>query len=64
MHAALRYPLLIMHDGQNLFNDSTSFGGVSWRCKETMDELIGDEKIQEVVIVGIDNTPRRIDEYT
>ncbi len=25
--------VLVMHDGQNLFNDSTSFTGVSWHCQ-------------------------------
>ena len=30
-----------MHDGQNLFNDRTSFLGVSWRCQDTVDRLVG-----------------------
>jgi hypothetical protein len=31
------YPALVMHDGQNLFNESTSFAGVAWRCQDTVD---------------------------
>jgi len=53
-----------MHDGQNLFNDSTSFGGNSWRCQDTVDTLVNEGGMQEIIIVGIDNTPDRIDELT
>ncbi|MBK9032337.1 MAG: alpha/beta hydrolase [Myxococcales bacterium] len=31
------YPVLYMHDGQNLFDPSTAFGGVEWRVDETLD---------------------------
>jgi predicted alpha/beta superfamily hydrolase len=58
------YPVLVMHDGQNLFNSSTSFGGVAWQCQDTVDGLVMDGAMQELVIVGIDNTPDRIYEYT
>jgi len=56
--------VLIMHDGQNLFNDSTSFAGRSWRCKETLDYMINVGEMEEIIIVGVDNTNGRIDEYT
>jgi len=53
-----------MHDGQNLFNDSTSFAGRSWRCQNTVDSLINQGEMDELIIVGIDNTNGRMDEYT
>jgi predicted alpha/beta superfamily hydrolase len=31
------YPVLYMHDGQNLFDDSISFSG-SWKVHETLNE--------------------------
>ena len=34
-----RYPVLYLQDGQNLFDPSTAFGGVPWRCDETADRL-------------------------
>lgn len=59
-----RYPLLVMHDGQNLFNDSTSFLGVAWHCQDTVDELVNEGAMQEIVIVGLYNTLDRMNEYT
>ena len=60
-----QYPLLLLQDGQNLFNASTSFGGIAWRCDRTVDELVAEGKMHEVVMVGIDNAcAERIDEYT
>ena len=35
-----RYPVLYMHDGQNLFDQATSFGG-EWRVDETMEAVAG-----------------------
>jgi predicted alpha/beta superfamily hydrolase len=56
--------VLIMHDGQNLFNDSTSFAGISWRCQDTVNEQVVEGNMEEVLIVGVYNTPDRLDEYT
>ena len=59
------YPLLLLQDGQNLFNASTSFGGIAWRCDRTANELIAEGGMREIVMVGIDNADaERIDEYT
>jgi len=43
------YPVVYMHDGQNLFDNSTSFAG-EWRVDETLDSLKA-----EVIIVGIEH---------
>lgn len=56
--------VLIMHDGENLFNDSTSFGGVAWRCQDTINRLVNEGSMQEILVVGLYNTAARIDEYT
>ncbi len=32
-----RYPVVYMHDGQNLFDPATAFGGVEWRVDESLD---------------------------
>lgn len=58
------YPTLVMHDGQNLFNRSTAFGGNAWMCQDTVNEQIVKGAMEEIVIVGIDNTPNRLAEYT
>ncbi len=63
-NAAKHYPVLYMHDGQNLFQKSTAFGGVEWGVDESLDGLIAAGSVREVVVVGIYNTSSRISEYT
>lgn len=55
---------LLMHDGQNLFNASTSAFGVAWMCQNTLDSLIPQGDMREIIVIGVDNTPQRIYEYT
>ncbi|MBN2541181.1 MAG: alpha/beta hydrolase [Bacilli bacterium] len=57
-----RYPVLYMHDGQNLV-DPSSFSGFSWDVVKTMDEL--SEECGDMIIVGLDShSTKRILEYT
>lgn len=48
-----RYPVLYMHDGQNLFDDATSFVG-EWKVDETLNALSKSHGL-ELIVVGIDN---------
>ncbi len=50
---ARRYPVLYMHDAQNLFDDRTSFAG-EWGVDESLDELARTCGF-EAIVVGIDN---------
>ncbi|HEX8248288.1 MAG TPA: alpha/beta hydrolase-fold protein [Pyrinomonadaceae bacterium] len=60
-----RYPVLYMHDGQNLMNAQDAFGGVAWGVDETAQKLILAGEIEPLIIVGIYNAgAKRIDEYT
>ena len=62
--AARRYPVLYLHDGQNIFDQATSVGQ-EWRVDETALGLITAGQMAPIVIVGIYNTgEHRIDEYT
>lgn len=57
-----RYPVLYMHDGQNLFDAAMSFAG-EWRVDETM-ELMADQGL-EAIVVGIPNMgSQRMNEYS
>ena len=47
-----RYPVLYMHDGQNLFDDATSYVG-EWGVDEALDALAADGL--ELIVVGIDH---------
>ena len=54
------YPVIYMHDAQNLFDASTSYAG-EWKVDEYMDQLITNESI----IIGIEHgDQKRIDELT
>lgn len=55
-------PVLYMHDGQNVFSPDAFFGG--WQTSVTADALISDGAIQPVLIVAIDNTAARLEEYS
>ncbi|MEQ9186506.1 MAG: alpha/beta hydrolase-fold protein [Cryomorphaceae bacterium] len=57
------YPVLYMHDGQNIFDPSTSFMGVDWQVDETVDLFITERIIDPMIIVGIYNTADRSEEY-
>ena len=61
-----RYPVLYMHDGQNLFEGNRSFiPGQHWRLGEAADAAIGERSADAIIIVGLDNGgAARIDEYT
>ena len=63
-NAAKRYPVLYMHDGQNLFDAKTAAYGVEWGIDETVNRLVATGVMDEVIVVGIDNTKDRIPEYT
>jgi predicted alpha/beta superfamily hydrolase len=57
-----RYPVIYMHDGQNLFDDATSYVG-EWCVDETMEAL--SESGVEAIVVGIPNQgEQRLDEYS
>ncbi len=57
------YPVLYMHDGQNIVDPNTSAFQVDWQLDENADSLIRKRLIQPIIIVGIYNTPDRDSEY-
>lgn len=62
----VRYPVLYMQDGQNLFDPHRAYvPGNHWRLQEAADAAIGERTARPMIIVGIDHAgPARIDEYT
>jgi predicted alpha/beta superfamily hydrolase len=60
-----RYPVLYMHDGQNLFDAATAFAHQEWGVDEAAEELIASGAIEPLIIVGIYNAgEQRLEEYT
>lgn len=60
---AEKYPVIYMHDGQNLFDPKESFSKIDWGIDETMTRLVKENKISAAIVVGIWNTPRRTIEF-
>ena len=58
-----KYPVIYMHDGQNLFDDYTSFSG-EWSVDETLNKLY-EETGKSAIVIGIDNGGEtRLAEYS
>jgi predicted alpha/beta superfamily hydrolase len=54
------YPVLYIHDGQNVFDDATSFAG-EWG----VDEFLDSTKTRQCIVVAIDNGGnKRMNEYS
>lgn len=58
-----RYPVLYMHDGQNLFEPISSIGGVAWEVDKAIGRLVEAKKIPSVIVVGVWNSDIRWREY-
>jgi predicted alpha/beta superfamily hydrolase len=57
-----RYPVIYMHDGQNLFDPKTSFAG-AWEVDDTLDKA--SQEGVEAIVVGITNVGvERANEYS
>lgn len=59
-----RYPVLYMHDGNNLFYPEIAFGGMPWGVDRVLDRLIALKLISPLIVVGVYNTLGRNSEYT
>ncbi|MFZ0827229.1 MAG: alpha/beta hydrolase-fold protein [Verrucomicrobiia bacterium] len=61
-----RYPVLYLQDGQNVFSSAgtdCAFGWGSWELDKTADELSRAGKMQEIIMVAVDNNFARRAEY-
>lgn len=58
-----RYPVLYMHDGQNLFDGSRAAYGKEWGVDEHVARLSANGQIRTPIVVGVHNTPLRLREY-
>src|SRR6516225_3193085 len=58
-----RYPVLYMHDGNNLFLKEEAFLGNTWKTDEVLGVLDRMNAIEEVIVVGV-HPKDRMSEYT
>ena len=57
-----KYPVLYMHDGQNVFDDASSYSG-EWGVDEALDSMAAG--CREIIVVAIDNGgDKRMNEYS
>lgn len=65
-NADKRYPVLYMHDGQNLFDRETASYGEIWDVHTAIEALMDKGEFGGAIVVGIDNAPNleRLDEYS
>jgi enterochelin esterase-like enzyme len=62
-----RYPVLYLHDGQNVFSSAgtnCAFGWGSWELDRAADALSRAGKMQEIIMVAVDNSFSRMEEYS
>ena len=52
-----RYPVIYMHDGQNLFDEATAFDK-EWQIDETLQSFTA-----QCIVIGIENSEHRMTEY-
>lgn len=59
-----KYKVLYVHDGQNVFNNSTAYGNIEWGIDETLDSLIQEKGVAPTIVVAIwNNGHKRFPEY-
>lgn len=61
-----RYPVLYLHDGQNKLSSAgphVAFGWGNWEVDRSVERLVKEGKMEELILVAIDNTPKRYQEY-
>jgi predicted alpha/beta superfamily hydrolase len=59
-----RYPVLYMHDGQQVFDPATSTWGKDWQVDELAQDMILNGEIEPFIVVAAYCTPARFEEYS
>ena len=57
------YPVIYMHDGQNLFDQALAYGGVDWGMDEAVQRWMAKTGEAGAIVVGIWNSPQRWQDY-
>ncbi|WP_257843381.1 esterase family protein [Sphingomonas sp. J344] len=59
---AARFPVIYMHDGQNILDGKTAFAG-EWGVDEAIARMAARGDLRDTIVVGMVNTPARYREY-
>lgn len=55
---AKTYSVLYMHDGQNLFDATTTWNKQEWKVDDWATHLMAEEKVKDFIVVAIHNIPK------
>ena len=55
--------VVYMHDGQMLFDATTTWNHQEWMVDEVAGSMMAHDSIRKCIVVGIDNTEKRLSEY-
>jgi predicted alpha/beta superfamily hydrolase len=58
-----RYPVLYLHDGQNVYDTPSPFSGKSWEVHRALNRLIAANKVRPAILVAVWNNDNRLGEY-
>ncbi|HAV62931.1 MAG TPA: hypothetical protein DCY13_11270 [Verrucomicrobiales bacterium] len=61
-----RFPVLYLHDGQNVLSSAgphVAFGWGNWEVDKSVERLAAEGRMREIILVAIDNTRQRFPEY-
>lgn len=64
VHASKRYPVLYMHDGQQVFDPATSTWGKDWQVDDLAQEMILNGELEPFIVVAAYCTEARGEEYS
>lgn len=60
-----RYPVVYMHDGQNVFTAETATFGMTWDVGTTLEAMEVSGETEGIIVVAVDsNASRRFDDYS
>ncbi|MFL5347930.1 MAG: alpha/beta hydrolase [Hyalangium sp.] len=59
-----RYPVLYMHDGQNVFAHPESAIYDTWCTNQVLDAMVHEGQVEPWLIVAVDSSPDRLAEYS
>lgn len=58
-----RYPVIYLHDGQNVYDDPSPWSKASWGVHRALAKLIAERKVRPAILVAVWNTDNRLGEY-
>ena len=59
----VRYPVIYLHDGQNVYDEPAPFSGTSWKVHRALAKAIAERRTRPAILVAVWNNDNRLGEY-